>query len=271
MNHLVELWKRRLNAAEPPAVGKTLVDLVNCIRADMHAALEKDPAARSWLEVLTCYPGLQAVVAHRVAHILYCHRFFWLSRFLAYIARWVTGVDIHPGAKLGVSIFIDHAMGAVIGETTIIGDGALIYQGVTLGGTGKEKGKRHPTLGNNVIIGAGATVLGNIKIGHNTRIGAGSVILHSVPNDCTVVGIPGRVICQAGERVKSLDLNEVPDALAKVVRQLAQRMDDLEGKLLQLSKDQLKATQPVLDTSYSRSGHLLACSSQGNSPVILLE
>jgi serine O-acetyltransferase len=139
-------------------------------------------------------------------------RFFFASRFLAYIARWLTGVDIHPGAKLGIGIFIDHGMGVVIGETTIIGDGATIYQGVTLGGTGKETGKRHPTLGNNVMIGAGAKILGNINIGHNTRIGANSVLLHSVPDNCTVVGIPGRVITQ---RSKS------PSILAEVVCQFS--------------------------------------------------
>lgn len=250
MNYLVELWKKKLTAVGLSAVWKTLVKPINCIRADVHAAFEKDPSARSWLEVLTCYPGLQAVAFHRVAHILYCHRFFWLSRFLAYISRWLTGVDIHPGAKIGLGIFIDHGMGVVIGETAIVGDGALIYQGVTLGGTGKEKGKRHPTLGNNVIIGAGAKVLGNIEIGHNTRLGAGSVILHSFPSDCTVVGVPGRIVYLAGERVNSLDHNEVPDALAKVVHQLVQRIDDLEEKLLQLSREQIKASQLALDMSY---------------------
>ncbi len=246
MNHLLATWTKQPNLTRQPFVWKTLVDLVNYIRADMHVAVEKDLAACSWLEVLTCYSGFQALVVHRVAHILYCHRFFWLSRFLAYIARWLTGVDIHPGAKIGLGIFIDHGTGVVIGETAVIGDGALIYHEVTLGGTGKEIGKRHPTLGNNVTIGAGAKVLGNIQIGHNTCIGAGSVIINSIPDDCIVVGIPGRVVYQAGERVNSLIPNQVPDALAKTVYKLVQRVDDLEEKLLDLGREQFKATQPVL-------------------------
>ena len=165
-----------------------------------------------------------------------------MSRFIAYIARWLTGVDIHPGAKLGIGIFIDHGMGVVIGETTIIGDGATIYQGATLGGTGKETGKRHPTLGNNVMIGAGAKVLGNINIGHNTRIGANSVLLHSVPDDCTVVGIPGRIVTQ---RAKSSSV------LAKVVCELVPRTNGMEGKLSELATEDFTGTQPTIDTSYS--------------------
>lgn len=167
-------------------------------------------------------------------------RFFFASRFLAYIARWLTGVDIHPGAKLGIGIFIDHGMGVVIGETTIIGDGATIYQGVTLGGTGKERGKRHPTLGNNVMIGAGAKILGNINIGQNTRIGANSVLLHSVPDDCTVVGIPGRVVTQ---RSKS------PSVLAEIVCQFS-RTNGMEKKLPQLTIEDSTMNQPTIDTSY---------------------
>lgn len=169
-------------------------------------------------------------------------RFFFASRFLAYIARCLTGVDIHPGAKLGIGIFIDHGMGVVIGETTIIGDGATIYQGVTLGGTGKQTGKRHPTLGNNVMIGAGAKVLGNINIGHNTRIGANSVLLHSVPDDCTVVGIPGRIVTQRGKS---------SSVLKKVVCDLFPRTNCMERNLSQVATENFTETQPIIDTKYS--------------------
>jgi serine O-acetyltransferase len=164
-------------------------------------------------------------------------RFFFASRFLAYIARWLTGVDIHPGAILGTGIFIDHGMGVVIGETTIIGNGATIYQGVTLGGTGKQFGKRHPTLGNNVMIGAGAKVLGNINIGHNTRVGANSVVLHPVPDDCTVVGVPGRIISKS---------DKSPNLLTQASGGLIPKMNDLENKL---SKGAVANLTVLLDKS----------------------
>ncbi len=209
-------------------IWKQFIDL---IQADIQAAFEKDPAARSLLEVLTCYPGLQAITIYRIAHLLHQRQFFWFARFLSHIARWLTGIEIHPGATLGAGVFIDHGMGVVIGETAIVGDGALIYQGVTLGGTGKQKGKRHPTLGNHVVIGAGALVLGDIEIGHNTRIGAGSVVLRSVPSDCTVVGIPGRVVYQSGERINPLAHNQVPDPIADLLRNLTERIDTLEDTL----------------------------------------
>lgn len=224
---------------------KLWVNVVRSIQADFNVAFERDPAARSWLEVLTCYPGLHVLATYRVAHILYYnYRLFWLARFIAHIARWVTGIEIHPGAMLGQKIFIDHGMGVVIGETAIVGDGALMYQGVTLGGTGKQKGgKRHPTLGNNVVVGAGAKVLGDIEIGNNTRIGAGSVVLRSVPSDCTVVGIPGQVICRAGKRMDLLAHSQTPDPVANVIDALTQKINGLEARLQQLYSDQARVIQ----------------------------
>jgi serine O-acetyltransferase len=161
---------------------------------DLQIIYERDPAARNWLEVLFCYPGLQALFLHRIAHWLYSAGLPFVPRLISQLSRFLTGIEIHPGAKIGRGVFIDHGMGVVIGETAIVGDYAVIYQGATLGGTGKEIGKRHPTLGENVVVGAGAKVLGNIQVGNNVRIGAGSVVLRDVPSDCTVVGIPGRII-----------------------------------------------------------------------------
>ena len=215
-----------------------LANFVSAIRADFRAIFEKDPAARSWLEVVTCYPGLHAIVVYRIAHLLYIHRFYWSSRFLAHLGRLLTGVEIHPGATIGPGIFIDHGMGVVIGETAIVGSGALIYQGVTLGGTGKQKGKRHPTLGNNVVVGAGAKVLGNIEVGNNTRIGAGSVVLRTVPSDCTVVGVPGRVVYQDGARIDPLAHGQFPDPVTDIIRSLIRRVDELESELQKMRSDQ---------------------------------
>ncbi len=166
--------------------------------ADFKIIFERDPAARNWLEVLFCYPGLQALLCHRFAHWLYQVGIPFIPRLISHLARFFTGIEIHPGAQIGQGVFIDHGMGVVIGETAIIGDYALIYQGVTLGGTGKESGKRHPTLGENVVVGAGSKVLGNIYLGNNVRVGAGSVVLRDIPADCTVVGVPGRLIYRAG-------------------------------------------------------------------------
>ena len=162
--------------------------------ADWQIIKQRDPAAHNWLEILFCYPGFQAISCYRLFHWLYCLGVPFLPRFMASLNRFLTGIEIHPGATIGKGVFIDHGTGVVIGETAIIGDGVVIYQGVTLGGTGKETGKRHPILGNNVLVGAGAKILGNIQIGDRTSIGAGSVVLRDIPSDCTVVGIPGRVI-----------------------------------------------------------------------------
>jgi serine O-acetyltransferase len=199
--------------------------------ADYRIIFERDPAARNGLEVLFCYPGLHALMLHRPAHILYKSGVPFIPRLISHIARFLTGIEIHPGATIGQSVFIDHGMGVVIGETAIVGNYALIYQGVTLGGTGKESGKRHPTLGENVIVGGGAKILGNIQLGNNVRVGAGSVVLRDVPSDCTVVGIPGRIVYRSGERVDALEHGKLPDSEAQVIRALVDRIEALEQQI----------------------------------------
>ncbi|MBD2432877.1 MULTISPECIES: serine O-acetyltransferase [Fischerella] len=201
---------------------------------DLRTIYERDPAARNWLEVLFCYPGLQALLFHRIAHWLYKKNIPFIPRFISQISRFITGIEIHPGAKIGRGVFIDHGMGVVIGETAIVGDYALIYQGVTLGGTGKETGKRHPTLGNNVVVGAGAKVLGNIQIGDNVRIGAGSVVLRDVPSNTTVVGIPGRITRCENTKVDVLAHNQLRDVEAEAIRALFERVKELEQQVEQL-------------------------------------
>ena len=203
------------------------------IRADFAIIKERDPAARGWLEIICCYPGFQALSLHRLSHSMWkSHLPMKLAaRCLSQLSRALTGIEIHPGARIGRSVFIDHGMGVVIGETTEIGNNCLLYQGVTLGGTGKESGKRHPTLAENVVVGAGAKVLGAIKIGTNTRIGAGSVVVRDVDKDCTVVGIPGRVIHQSGVKVNPLAHSALPDTEANVIRNLMERIDELESSV----------------------------------------
>lgn len=202
--------------------------------ADLRIIFERDPAARNWFEVLFCYPGLQAIFSHRVAHWLYCRKIPFIPRLISHITRFFTGIEIHPGAILCKGILIDHGMGVVIGETAVIGDFALIYQGATLGGTGKETGKRHPTLGKNVIVGAGAKVLGNIQIGDHVRIGAGSVILRDVPSHCTVVGVPGRIVRSNGKLDNPLEHGYLPDAEAQAIRALLDRIKFLEQEIERL-------------------------------------
>ena len=216
--------------------------MLSTLMADFRIIFERDPAARNWLEVLFCYPGLQALLFHRISHALFKLGLPFFPRFLSHIARFLTGVEIHPGAQIGHGVFIDHGMGVVIGETAIIGDYCLIYQGVTLGGTGKESGKRHPTLGENVVVGGGAKVLGNIEIGDNVRIGAGSVVLRSAPSDCTIVGIPGRVVYRSGVKVNPLEHGRLPDSEATVIRALVDRIEALEE---QLQTMQDKSANPV--------------------------
>lgn len=202
---------------------------------------ENDPAAKSYLEVILCYPGLHALWFHKIAHFLYKCKINLLARYINYLTRFLTGIDIHPGAKISSGIMIDHGMGIVIGETAEIGKGCLIYQGVTLGGTGKESGKRHPTLKENVVIGSGAKVLGNITIGANVRIGAGSVVMRDVPDNCTVVGIPGRVVktnLQNSDHM--LDHGEMPDPVAKVFSILHEKIESLQIELANLSKEKIK-------------------------------
>ena len=212
--------------------------MLSSLVADFRIIFERDPAARNWLEVLVCYPGLQALFLHRIAHWLYQVGIPFFPRLISHLARFFTGIEIHPGAQIGRGVFIDHGMGVVVGETAIIGDRCLIYQGVTLGGTGKETGKRHPTLGENVVVGGGAKVLGNIQIGNNVRIGAGSVVLRDVPSDCTVVGIPGRVVYRSGAKVEPLEHGKLPDSEAAVIRTLVDRIESLEQEVKQLRQSQ---------------------------------
>lgn len=208
------------------------------IRSDIKIIRERDPAARGWLEIICCYPGFQALSIHRLSHWIWKSKLplKLLARCLSQLSRIVTGIEIHPGAKIGRSVFIDHGMGVVIGETAEIGNRCLLYQGVTLGGTGKECGKRHPTLSENVVVGAGAKVLGAINIGENTRIGAGSVVVKDVENNCTVVGIPGRIVHQSGAKVDPLEHSELPDAEAKIIKNLMDRIDRLEQELANAQK-----------------------------------
>jgi serine O-acetyltransferase len=201
---------------------------------------------------MLCYPGLHALSLHRLSHRLWLQR--WpltplLARLISQLGRWLTGIEIHPGARIGHGVFIDHGMGVVIGETSVIGDKCLLYQGVTLGGTGKAHGKRHPTLAENVVVGAGAKVLGAITVGANTRIGAGSVLLRDVEADSTVVGIPGRVIHQSGVRIDPLAHSALPDAEARVIRNLMERIDQLESDLArtQTCLRELAAGRPLLE------------------------
>ena len=203
------------------------------LRRDIRTVLERDPAARSPLEVLLFYPGVHALAFHRIAHRLWHAGFTTLARGVSHLGRFATGIEIHPAARLGPGLFIDHGMGVVIGETTEIGENVTILQGVTLGGTSLRKEKRHPTLGNNVVVGAGAKVLGAFTIGDNSRIGAGSVVVREVPPNCVVVGVPGRVTYKDGQRVGDIDLNQtdLPDPTVKALEQLVERIRTLEAEL----------------------------------------
>lgn len=205
-------------------------------KEEIDSVKRRDPAARSTLEIVLTYSGLHAILAYRVAHKLYEKKFFLAARIISQTARFFTGIEIHPGAKIGKGFFIDHGSGVVIGETTEIGDNCLIYQGVTLGGTGKDKGKRHPTLGNNVMVGAGARVLGPFKVGDNVKIAANAVVLEAVPPNCTAVGVPARIVRRNGEKVQSCDLDQVhiPDPVSlELCKQLA-RIEKLEKQVNKL-------------------------------------
>ncbi len=204
------------------------------IKEDIRTAFREDPAARTVLEVLFCYPGLHAIWAHRVSHWLWRKNLKTLARFLSHISRFLTAIEIHPGAGIGRRFFIDHGLGIVIGETTEIGNDVLIYQGVVLGGTSHDKTKRHPTIGNRVVIGAGAILLGPIKIGNNARVGAGSVVIQDVPANSTVVGVPGRVVVSKQKKNVSgvdLDHNKLPDPVIEVLHRLEKRIKSLEERL----------------------------------------
>jgi len=211
------------------------------MREDVAAVFESDPAASSYFEVLLLYPGLHAVWAHHLSHWLWRHHMRFLARFISQVARLFTGIEIHPGAELGRRLFIDHGIGTVIGETAIVGDDVTLYQGVTLGGTGKEKGKRHPTVGNHVAIGSGAKLLGNITIGDNCRVGAGSVVLRSVPSNSTIVGVPGHIVLRDGKRVVITDPKDIRDPLSDVIIKLAAELQELREKFQQHSHNALGA------------------------------
>jgi serine O-acetyltransferase len=196
---------------------------------EIKAAQERDPAARSFLEVLLLYQGLHALINYRLAHLLYKMKLFFLARLLSQLGRHFTGIEIHPGATIGKGLFIDHGMGVVIGETAVIGDNVTLYQGVTLGGTGKAKGKRHPTLGDNVVVGTGAKILGNITIGANSYVGANAVVIKDVPVNSTVVGVPGRITKQDGKKMDvSLDHIHILDPIMQAIEELQKRIEKLE-------------------------------------------
>lgn len=205
---------------------------ISKVKEDINVIYENDPAAKNLLEVILCYPGLHALIAYRFAHCLYKWNIPLIPRMISYLTRIITGIEIHPAAKIGRRFFIDHGDGVVIGETTVIGHDVLIYQQVTLGGTGKESGKRHPTLGNKVIVGAGAKVLGNITIGDNVRIGAGSVVIEDVPPHSTVVGVPGRIVHRAMiDEQGNLMHNRIPDPIKCEINQLKAEIELLKEKL----------------------------------------
>jgi serine O-acetyltransferase len=213
--------------------------MLHRMRRDIRAVLERDPAARSPLEVMLCYPGVHALWLHRPAHWLWQHRWFVTARFLSQVGRFLTGIEIHPAARLGPGLFIDHGMGVVVGETAEVGENVTLLHGVTLGGTSLKREKRHPTLGDNVVVGAGAGIFGAFTIGSGSRIGAGSVVVREVPPGSVVVGVPGRVNSRNGRRVKAgIDLNQVdlPDPLARTLDQLLDRISILEAEIAQIKR-----------------------------------
>lgn len=224
------------------------------IRKDIKVIFNRDPAAKSIIEVILCYPGLHAILLHRVAHYLYKKGLVVLPRLISQFTRWLTGIEIHPGAQIGEGFFIDHGTGVVIGETTIVGNNVTIYQGVTLGGTGKEKGKRHPTIGNNVVISAGAKVLGNILVDDNTKIGAGSVVLRDVPANSTVVGVPGKVVIREGLNIADIELEskidlhheELPDPVAEMMLCMQRKLARMEQRIYELEEGQNKYDHKVI-------------------------
>ena len=214
---------------------------MGAIREQIDTVFRRDPAARSVLEIVLCYPGFHAILLHRVAHGLYRRGWFTLARVLSQFSRTMTGIEIHPGATIGRRCFIDHGMGVVIGETSEIGDDVLLYQGVTLGGTGKDTGKRHPTIGNGVVIGTGAKILGNIRIGDFVKVGAGSVVVRPVPDHSTVVGVPGRVVGDADSELNPLEHGKLPDPEGQAIDDLSRRVAELEALVRSLHDEKIIA------------------------------
>lgn len=216
------------------------------LKREIQAVFDRDPAAKNLLEVFFCYPGLHAIIFHRIAHFFYRHRLFLIARIISHLSRFLTQIEIHPGARIGEGLFIDHGAGVVIGETTEIRDNVTLYQGVTLGGTGKEKGKRHPTIGNNVVISTGAKIMGSITIGDNSKIGAGSVVLKNVPPNSTVVGVPGRVVMRNGQKVNNaIDLRHdlLPDPVAEIINGLFMEIEHLKERIAELEEYYLNKPQ----------------------------
>jgi serine O-acetyltransferase len=213
--------------------------MFQAIREQIQTVFRGDPAAKSAVEIFFCYPGFHAILLHRLGHRLHGAGFTLTARILSQFIRAATGIEIHPGAQIGRRCFIDHGAGVVIGETTEIGEDVLMYQGVTLGGTGKERGKRHPTIGNGVVIGAGAKILGNIRIGHNTKVGAGSVVVHSVPDNSTVVGVPGRVTRARVDTGDNLEHGNLPDPEGQLIDDLTRRIEQLEEQIRLLAEERL--------------------------------
>src|ERR1700757_3522781 len=218
--------------------------LFSLIREDVTNVMDHDPAAKSRLEVFLCYAGLHAVWFYRMNHWLWNHGFFLPARWLSQVARWLTGIEIHPAARIGRRLFIDHGMGVVIGETSIVGNDVTLYQGVTLGGTGKEHGKRHPTVEDNVVVGGGAKILGNIVVGNNCRIGAGSVVLRNVPENSTVVGVPGHIVFREGKRVVITDPKQINDPLSEALASVASEVNKLRERVQRLEGSE-HTTEPV--------------------------
>jgi serine O-acetyltransferase len=220
--------------------------MLNQIKEDIQVALEKDPASRNLMEVIVCYPGVHALVAYRISHWLWNHDWKFMGRFLSYFFRWLTGIEIHPAATIGRRFFIDHGMGVVIGETSVIGDNVFIYHGVTLGGLSAKSGKRHPTIGDNVVIGAGAQVLGPVTVGRNTKIGSGSVVLQEVPEYSTVIGVPGRVVFSgiSSELEQITGEESFPDPVAKAIECMLERLPKMEKEIRSL-KEAIKEQKEV--------------------------
>lgn len=210
------------------------------LRDDLRAIKERDPAARNTFEIFFLYSGVHALIYHRFAHFLYRHHLLFLARMVSQTSRFLTGVEIHPGAKIGKGLFIDHGSGVVIGETTEIGDNCTIYQGVTLGGTGKDTGKRHPTIGNNVMIGSGARVLGPFKVGDNVKIAANAVVLEEIPDDCTAVGVPARIVRRNGKKQTCVDLDQIhiPDPIAQELCAMRIQLERMEKRMKELENGQ---------------------------------
>ena len=227
----IQNTKRKINS-----VKRKVANAAASVKYDVRAVRDRDPAAKSDLEVLLLYSGMHALLAHRVAHYLHTKKCYLGARTVSQISRFITGIEIHPGAKIGKGLVIDHGMGVVIGETAEIGDNCTIYQGVTLGGTGKDVGKRHPTLGNNVLVGAGAKVLGPFKIGDNSKIAANAVVLAEIPDNCTAVGIPAKLVRREGIRVEDLDQVHIPDPVAQELKKLEAKLAELESELKEIKK-----------------------------------